>query len=161
MAMGVSPSICSGDFDSVRLLQALHDFRSTNLTAVATQYRMTRNSGEARNFTYVFDKTPFTDEPICSEIATYVDQVFGTEMRLIYGTTEIGVTIANRPGFLGRTIARLYAVFAARSRALCQRPRQPGLLSDDVLQVNRHHMTVPHHLSSFDEEIAHLHWTRQ
>ncbi|SMC93118.1 hypothetical protein SAMN06295998_11160 [Primorskyibacter flagellatus] len=161
MAMGMSASRRSGDFESVRLPRALHDFRITNLAAAATQYRMTRNSGEAKNFTRAFDKLSFTDEPVCSEIATYVDQVFGTEMRLIYGTTEIGVTIANRPGFLGRTIARLYAVFAARSRALCQRPRQPGLLSDDVLQVNRHHMTIPHHLSAFDEEITHLHWPRQ
>lgn len=98
MAMGVSTGTFSGKFDAVRLLRALHDFRITNLTAAATHYRMMRNSGEAESFTYSFDKLSFTGEPIDSETAAYVEQVFGTKVRSMYGTTEIGVIIANYPG---------------------------------------------------------------
>ncbi|SDT94736.1 acyl-CoA synthetase [Stappia sp. ES.058] len=98
LAMGVSTGTFSGKFDPVRLLKALHDFKITNLTAAATHYRMMRNSGEAKNFTYCFDKLSFTGEPIDSETAAYVERVFGTKVRSMYGTTEIGVIIANYPG---------------------------------------------------------------
>lgn len=98
LAMGVSTGTFSGKFDPVRLLKALHDFRITNLTAAATHYRMMRNSGAAENYDYCFDKLSFTGEPIDSETAAYVERVFGTKVRSMYGTTEIGVIIANYPG---------------------------------------------------------------
>ncbi len=98
LAMGVSTGTFSGKFDPVRLLKALHDFRITNLTAAATHYRMMRNSGRAEEYSYAFDKLSFTGEPIDSETAAYVERVFGTKVRSMYGTTEIGVIIANYPG---------------------------------------------------------------
>lgn len=98
LAMGVSTGTFSGKFDAVRLLKGLQDFKITNLTAAATHYRMMRNSGEAENFAYGFDKLTFTGEPIDSETAAYVEKVFGTKVRSMYGTTEIGVIIANYPG---------------------------------------------------------------
>ncbi len=98
LAMGVPTGTFSGKFDPVRLLKALQDFRITNLTAAATHYRMMRNSGVAENYTYCFEKLSFTGEPIDSETAAYVEQVFGTKVRSMYGTTEIGVIIANYPG---------------------------------------------------------------
>ncbi|EPX83590.1 acyl-CoA synthetase [Salipiger mucosus] len=98
LAMGVSTGTFSGKFDPVRLLKALQDFRITNLTAAATHYRMMRNSGEAERFTYCFNKLSFTGEPIDSETAAYVERIFGTKVRSMYGTTEIGVIIANYPG---------------------------------------------------------------
>lgn len=98
LAMGVSTGTYSGKFDAVRLLKALQDFKVTNLTAAATHYRMMRNSGKANDFTYAFDKLTFTGEPIDTETATYVEQVFGTKVRSMYGTTEIGVIISNYPG---------------------------------------------------------------
>ena len=98
LAMGVSTGTYSGKFCAVRLLKALSDFKITNLTAAATHYRMMRNSGEAENYTYFFEKLTFTGEPIDSETAAYVEQVFGTKVRSMYGTTEIGVIISNYPG---------------------------------------------------------------
>ncbi|WP_238364567.1 acyl-CoA synthetase [Mesobacterium pallidum] len=98
LAMGVSTGTFSGKFDPVRLLRALQDFGITNLTAAATHYRMMRNSGAAEQFTYRFDKLSFTGEPIDSETAQYVERVFGTKVRSMYGTTEIGVIISNYPG---------------------------------------------------------------
>nr|WP_321455838.1 AMP-binding protein [uncultured Cohaesibacter sp.] len=98
LAMGVSTGTFSGRFDPVRLLKALQDFKITNLTAAATHYRMMRNCGEAENFTYSFEKLSFTGEPIDSETASYVERIFGTKVRSMYGTTEIGVIISNYPG---------------------------------------------------------------
>ena len=98
LALGVSTGTYSGKFDPVRLLKALQDFKITNLTAAATHYRMMRNSGRAEDFTYCFDKLTFTGEPIDSETAVYIEKVFGTKVRSMYGTTEIGVIIANYPG---------------------------------------------------------------
>ncbi|WP_319530227.1 AMP-binding protein [uncultured Cohaesibacter sp.] len=98
LAMGVSTGTFSGRFDPVRLLKALQDFKITNLTAAATHYRMMRNCGEAENFNYNFEKLSFTGEPIDSETASYVERVFGTKVRSMYGTTEIGVIISNYPG---------------------------------------------------------------
>lgn len=98
MAMGVSTGTYSGKFDAVRLLKALQDFKVTNLTAAATHYRMMRNSGKAEDFTYCFDKLTFTGEPIDTETANYVERLFGTKVRSMYGTTEIGVIISNYPG---------------------------------------------------------------
>jgi len=98
LALGVSTGTFSGKFDPVRLLKALQDFKITNLTAAATHYRMMRNCGHAEDFTYSFEKLTFTGEPIDSETASYVERVFGTKVRSMYGTTEIGVIIANYPG---------------------------------------------------------------
>jgi acetyl-CoA synthetase len=98
LAMGVSTGTYSGKFDAVRLLRALQDFSVTNLTAAATHYRMMRNSDKAEEFRYAFDKLTFTGEPIDTETATYIEAVFGTKVRSMYGTTEIGVIISNYPG---------------------------------------------------------------
>lgn len=98
LAMGVSTGTYSGKFDAVRLLKGLHDFKITNLTAAATHYRMMRNSGVAESYSYCFDKLSFTGEPIDSETAAYVEAIFGTKVCSMYGTTEIGVIIANYPG---------------------------------------------------------------
>ncbi len=98
LALGVSTGTFSGKFDPERLLQALSEFRISNLTAAATHYRMMRNCGRADDFKYCFEKLSFTGEPIDSETAAYVERVFGTKVRSMYGTTEIGVIIANYPG---------------------------------------------------------------
>lgn len=98
LAMGVSTGTFSGRFDPVRLLKALQDYKITNLTAAATHYRMMRNTGKVEDFTYAFDKLSFTGEPIDTETANYTERVFGTKVRSMYGTTEIGVIISNYPG---------------------------------------------------------------
>lgn len=98
LALGVPTGTYSGRFDAVRLCQALSEFKITNLSAAATHYRMMRNCGKAEDFTYHFDKLTFTGEPIDSETAAYIEGLFGTAVRSMYGTTEIGVILANYPG---------------------------------------------------------------
>jgi acetyl-CoA synthetase len=98
LALGVSTGTFSGKFDAVRLAAALEVFEITNLSAAATHYRMIRNSGEAERFRYSIRKLSFTGEPIDSETAAYVEQLFGTKVCSMYGTTEVGVILGNYPG---------------------------------------------------------------
>ena len=87
-----------GKFDAERLLKALQDHRTTNLSAAATHYRMMRNSGAASKYQYSIRKLSFTGEPIDSETAAFAEATFGTPVCSMYGTTEIGVILVNYPG---------------------------------------------------------------
>lgn len=98
LALGVSTGTFSGKFDPVRFLDALSSFEISNLSAAATHYRMIRISGRAEEFAYKIQKLSFTGEPIDSETAAYVETLFGAKVCSMYGTTEIGVILANYPG---------------------------------------------------------------
>lgn len=98
LALGVSTGTFSGKFDPIRFLEALSSFEISNLSAAATHYRMIRLSGRAEDFSYKIKKLSFTGEPIDSETATYIEALFGAKVCSMYGTTEIGVILANYPG---------------------------------------------------------------
>ena len=96
--MGLTTGCYAGKFDAPRLLQALEEYRFTNISAAATHYRMMRVSGAAPKHRYFLDKTSFTGEPIDSETAAFCEATFGRPMCSMYGTTEIGVILVSYPG---------------------------------------------------------------
>ena len=98
LALGVSIAAYAGKFDAERLLQALADYRITNLSAAATHYRLMKNTGNAARYRYGIEKLSFTGEPIDSATAAWAQAVFATPVCSIYGTTEVGVILANYPG---------------------------------------------------------------
>jgi acetyl-CoA synthetase len=98
LAMGVTTGTYAGRFDAVRLMQALQDYRITNLSAAATHYRMMRTSGRAGAFRFVIEKLSYTGEPIDGETLRFIDETFGVPACSMYGTTEIGVCLVNYPG---------------------------------------------------------------
>jgi acetyl-CoA synthetase len=98
LALGLTVGAYSGRFNPVRLIQALATHRFTNMSAAATHYRMIKNSGVAKNYTYSFEKLSFTGEPIDDDTADFIHQVFGLEVCSMYGTTEIGVVLVSYPG---------------------------------------------------------------
>ncbi len=98
LGLGVETGTFSGRFDAAELLKALADFRITNLAAAATHYRMMRNSGAASRYRYAIRKMSFTGEPIDSETLAFTEATFGTRMCSMYGTTEVGVILADYPG---------------------------------------------------------------
>jgi acetyl-CoA synthetase len=105
LALGVESGVYAGRFDPERLLRALQDFGTTNLSAAATHYRMMRQSGAARRYCYTLRKMSFTGEPIDSDSQAFAEQTFGTRLCSMYGTTEVGVILANYPGaedFVGK-----------------------------------------------------------
>ncbi len=96
LALGVQTGTMSGRFNPERLLSALRDFRITNLSAAATHYRMMRNCATARPVK--LDKMSFTGEPVDSDTLAFAEAGFGTRLCSMYGTTEIGVILADYPG---------------------------------------------------------------
>ena len=64
LALGVTTGTFAGRFDPVRLMKALQDYKITNMSAASTHYRMMRNSGEAKSFTFAIKKLSYTGEQI-------------------------------------------------------------------------------------------------
>jgi acetyl-CoA synthetase len=98
LALGVTTGTYAGRFDPVRLMQALQDYRITNLSAAATHYRMMRLSGQAHRFTFTVEKLSFTGEPMDTETLHFTEDKFGVPVCSMYGTTEVGVVLVNYPG---------------------------------------------------------------
>ena len=98
LALGVTIASYAGRFEPARLVQALQAFEITNLSAAATHYRMMKNAGAAEGQTFSIEKLTFTGEPIDSATAAWAEDVFGTPVCSIYGTTELGVILADYPG---------------------------------------------------------------
>lgn len=98
LALGVTVGAYAGRFDPERLMRALQDYGTTNLSAAATHYRMMRNSGAAGNYSFNIEKLSFTGEPIDSETAEFAERTFGPPVCSMYGTTEVGVILVNYPG---------------------------------------------------------------
>jgi acetyl-CoA synthetase len=98
LALGVRTGTFSGRFDAERLLRALRDSETTNLSAAATHYRMMKNSGAAPRYRIRLEKMSFTGEPIDSDSLAFAESHFNTTLCSMYGTTEVGVLLVNYPG---------------------------------------------------------------
>lgn len=98
LALGVQTGTFSGRFDAERLLKALRDSGTTNLSAAATHYRLMNNSGTANRYPLKLAKMSFTGEPIDSESLVFAEAMFGAPLCSMYGTTEVGVILCNYPG---------------------------------------------------------------
>jgi acetyl-CoA synthetase len=98
LALGIETGAYAGKFDAERLLRALRDYGTTNLSAAATHYRMMKNSGKAADYRTVLRKLSFTGEPIDHETLVFSQDAFGAPLCSMYGTTEVGVVLANYPG---------------------------------------------------------------
>ena len=98
LALGVTTGTLAGKFDAIRLLQGLQDYGITNLSAAATHYRMMKSSGQAASCRHAIGKLSFTGEPIDSATRDFVEETFGVPVCSMYGTTEVGVILADYPG---------------------------------------------------------------
>ncbi len=98
LGLGVEIAAYAGRFRPERLLEALSDLEITNLSAAATHYRMMRTCGSADQHRYQLQKLSFTGEPIDDETALWAKATFGRLPCSIYGSTEVGVIIADYPG---------------------------------------------------------------
>jgi acetyl-CoA synthetase len=98
LAMGVTTGTMAGKFDPLRLLQALQDYGVTTLSAAATHYRMIKTSGAAPRYRHTIRKLSFTGEPMDSGTRDFVEATYRTPVCSMYGTTEVGVILADYPG---------------------------------------------------------------
>jgi acetyl-CoA synthetase len=98
LALGVTTGTMAGKFDPGRLLRALEEYEITNLSAAATHYRMMKTSGEAPEHRFAIRKLSFTGEPMDSATRAFTEATFGVPVCSMYGTTEVGVILADYPG---------------------------------------------------------------
>lgn len=98
LALGVETAAYAGRFDPARLVDALREFGTTNLSAAATHYRLLMNTPGLDFSGLAVQKLSFTGEPIDSETADFVERAFGRPARSMYGTTEVGVILVCYPG---------------------------------------------------------------
>ena len=98
LALGIETGAYAGKFDAERLLRALQDYGTTNLSAAATHYRMMKNSGRVGNYRTALQKLSFTGEPIDHATLVFIQNEFRAPLCSMYGTTEVGVVLANYPG---------------------------------------------------------------
>jgi acetyl-CoA synthetase len=98
LALGVTIGAWAGPFDAGRLLTVLRDWRIANLAAAATHYRLMKNAGLPPRYRHRLHKMSFTGEPIDDDSLRWAERTFGTTLCSMYGTTEVGVILANYPG---------------------------------------------------------------
>ncbi len=98
LALGLETGAYAGKFDAERLLRALQAYCTTNLSAAATHYRMMKNTHHIGAYRISLQKQSFTGEPIDQKTASFIEDAFGVPLCSMYGTTEVGVVLANYPG---------------------------------------------------------------
>jgi acetyl-CoA synthetase len=98
LSLGVTTGTMAGKFDPVRLLQALQAYEITALSAAATHFRMIKTSGATARYRHSIAKLSFTGEPMDSATRAFVEQTYGVPVCSMYGTTEVGVILADYPG---------------------------------------------------------------
>jgi acetyl-CoA synthetase len=146
LALGIETGAYAGKFSAERLLQALQDYGSTNLSAAATHYRMMKNSGRVGDYRTTLRKLSFTGEPIDHDTLVFIQDAFGAPLCSMYGTTEVGVVLANYPGAedfavkegsLGRPVPGV--------EVEVQRPDGSHCLPDELgeIKVRRHDAWFP------------------
>jgi acetyl-CoA synthetase len=146
LALGIETGAYAGKFDAERLLQALQDYGSTNLSASATHYRMMKNTGRVTNYRIALRKLSFTGEPIDQETQAFIEQALGVPLCSMYGTTEVGVVLANYPaatdfpirqGSLGRPVPGVAVEVQRPDGTQCD----PGEIGE--IKVRRHDAWFP------------------
>jgi acetyl-CoA synthetase len=146
LALGIETGAYAGKFSAERLLQALQDYGTTNMSAAATHYRMMKNTGRVGEYRKAFRKLSFTGEPIDQETLVFIQNAFGAPLCSMYGTTEIGVILANYPGAedfeikdgsLGRPVPGVEVQVQRPDGSRCA-PGEPG-----EIKVKRHDAWFP------------------
>ena len=98
LALGVTTGTMAGKFDPLRMLRALEEYEITALSAAATHFRMIKTSGAAARYRHAIRKLSFTGEPMDSATRAFVEDTYGVPVCSMYGTTEVGVILADYPG---------------------------------------------------------------
>jgi acetyl-CoA synthetase len=156
LALGVTTGTFAGRFDAVRLMQGLEDYEITNLSAAATHYRMMKNSGKARDFSFAIKKLSYTGEPIDPKTLEFIDETFRVPACSMYGTTEVGVVLVNypgagdyvvKPGSLGKPVPGLKLEVQKPDGA----PAEPGVVGELMLW-RRNRWETTKDLARIDED---------
>ncbi len=101
LALGVAVGSYNGRFDETRIMEALEEFEITNFSAAPTVYRRMRSSGVIDNYNFKINKMSYSGEPFDIATFEFIKEKFGVSPCSFYGSTEVGVILANFGGFEG------------------------------------------------------------
>jgi acetyl-CoA synthetase len=103
LALGIPVGTLAGRFDPARFAAALDAFAVSNVAAAPTVYRMARAAGwtPARGR---ITKCSFTGEPMDAATREFLTGALGVAPCSMYGSTEVGVILADYPGFEGYVV---------------------------------------------------------
>jgi acetyl-CoA synthetase len=104
LALGIPVGAYAGRFDAGRLLEALTAFGIDNLAAAPTVFRLLHRSGRVPARGHRPRKVSYTGEPMDSATFAWIEATWGVRPCGMYGSTEVGVIIANYPGFAGHEV---------------------------------------------------------
>jgi acetyl-CoA synthetase len=94
-------------------MEALEEFEITNFSAAPTVYRRMKNSGVIDDYKFKIKKMSYSGEPFDIATFEFIKNKFGVSPCSFYGSTEVGVILANfggfenwevKPGALGKPI---------------------------------------------------------
>jgi len=139
LALGSSVGSYNGRFDEKRIMEALEEFEITNFSAAPTVYRRMKNSGVIDNYDFKVKKMSYSGEPFDIATFEFIKNKFGVSPCSFYGSTEVGVILANfggfenwevKPGALGKPILGQEVSVVDEN----ERPVQPGESGEIVVK---------------------------
>ena len=89
----------TGRFDEKRILEALEEFEIDTFSAAPTIYRRIKNSGLVDNYKLKLKRLTYAGEPCDLDTFEFLKEKFGVYPCGFYGSTEVGVILANFGGF--------------------------------------------------------------
>lgn len=100
LGLGVKIGAYDGKFNVERILEALEEFKVNNFSAVPTALRKIVNSdAKADEYSLCLGKLSYTGGALSAEGFKKVKDFFGVPPAGLYGSTEVGVILANYAGF--------------------------------------------------------------
>jgi len=130
LALSVPVGAYNGKFDEKRIIEALEEFEINNLSASPTVFRRIKNSGIVDKYKLKLNKLSYSGEPLDLDTFEFIKKKFGVAPCGFYGSTEVGVILANfgafedwvvKPGALGKPVMGLeVAVIDERGNILPQ-----------------------------------------
>jgi len=99
LMFGVPTCTRSGKFDVERICEALEEFKVTNITMAPTAYRKVVEFKEFGKYDIWVKRLTYTGEYMDLETFHKVRERFGRDPCCLYGSTEVGVIIADYAGF--------------------------------------------------------------
>jgi len=89
----------SGKFDADLCLEALQNFGITNISAIASHYRLMVTSPNVDKYNLKLKRLTYTGEPMPKEVFELIQQKWGVTPHVLYGTTEVGPLTSDFAGF--------------------------------------------------------------
>lgn len=139
LALGIAVGTYAGRFDEKRIMEALEEFQINNLSAAPTVLRRMMNSGLMDKYKFVIEKISYSGEPLDLKTFEYFKEKLGVAPCGFYGSTEVGVILANfggfkdwvvKPGALGKPMMGLEVAVVDESG----NPVPPGVPGEIVVK---------------------------